>query len=130
VRALELVALIVAVLGIVNTQFANVLDRFRELAVLRAVGMLRRQLRRMVVIEAALVGAVGTLAGVLLGLAFGHLLLDHVNLVQTGWYFPYRLSLGSIVEVSCLTIPASALAGLYPASAAARLEITEALESE
>lgn len=130
VRALELVALIVAVLGIVNTQFANVLDRFRELAVLRAVGMLRKQLRRMVVIEAALVGAVGTLAGVLLGLAFGHLLLDHVNLVQTGWYFPYRLSLGSIVEVSCLTIPASALAGFYPAAAAARLDITEALESE
>jgi putative ABC transport system permease protein len=130
VRALELVALIVAVLGIVNAQFANVLDRIRELAVLRAVGMLRRQLRRMVVIEAALVGGVGTLAGVLLGLGFGQLLLDHINLVQTGWYFPYRLSFASLVEVSCLTIPASALAGLYPASVAVKLDITDALESE
>ncbi|HKU40183.1 MAG TPA: FtsX-like permease family protein [Polyangiales bacterium] len=130
VRALELVALIVAVLGIVNSQFANVLDRTRELAVLRALGMLRGQLRRMVVIEATLVGSIGTLAGVLLGFAFGHLLLDHINLVQTGWYFPFRISFASILEVSCLTVPASALAGLYPAAEAARLNITEALESE
>jgi putative ABC transport system permease protein len=130
VRVLELVALIVAVMGIVNTQFANVLDRARELAVLRALGMLRKQLRHMIVIESALIATLGALAGVLLGLAFGYLLLDHVNLVQTGWYFPYRLSVRSIVEVTCLTIPAAALAGLYPAAHAARLNISEALESE
>jgi putative ABC transport system permease protein len=130
VRALELVALIVAVLGIVNAQFANVLDRRRELAVLRALGMLRRQLSRLVVFEAALVGAVGTLAGILLGLMFGHLLLAHINLVQTGWHFPYQVSWRAIGEVLVLTIPAAALAGLYPAFAAARMHITEGLESE
>jgi putative ABC transport system permease protein len=130
VRALELVALIVAVLGIVNAQLANVLDRLRELAVLRALGMLRRQLTKMIVIEAALVGGVGTLAGILLGFMFGHLLLAHINLVQTGWYFPYRVSLRAILEVLVLTLPAAALAGLYPALAAARLPVTEGLESE
>jgi putative ABC transport system permease protein len=130
VRALELVALVVAVLGIINTQLANVLDRVREIGVLRAIGMLRKQARRMVVIEAALVGLVGTLAGILLGTVFGAVLLDHINLVQTGWYFPYRLSWGAIAEVSCITIPASALAGLYPARAAAALVVTEALEYE
>jgi len=130
VRALELVGLIVAVLGIINAQFANVIDRRRELAVLRALGMLRRQLVRMIVIEAVLVGAVGLLAGILLGLVFGHLTLAHINLVQTGWYFPYRVSLNAIAEVLVLTIPAAALAGLYPALAAARSQITEGLESE
>jgi putative ABC transport system permease protein len=130
VRALELVALIVAVLGIVNAQFANVLDRRRELAVLRALGMLRKQLTKMIVFEATLVGAVGTLAGILLGLMFGHLLLAHINLVQTGWHFPYRVSLRAITEVLVLTIPAAALAGLYPALAAARAQVTEGLESE
>lgn len=130
VRALELVALIVAVLGIINTQYANVLDRSRELAVLRALGMLRKQLKRMVVIEAALVGAVGSLAGVVLGLAFGKILLSHINLVQTGWYFPFRVSFGSIAEATGLTIVAAALAGLYPAAEAARLNIAESLASE
>jgi len=130
VRALELVGLVVAVLGIINAQFANVIDRRRELAVLRALGMLRRQLTRMIVIEAVLVGMVGLLAGILLGLVFGHLTLAHINLVQTGWYFPYRLSLRAIGEVLLLTIPAAALAGLYPALAAARAQVTEGLESE
>jgi putative ABC transport system permease protein len=130
VRALELVALIVAVLGIINAQLANVLDRVRELGVLRALGMLRRQVSRMVVVEATLVGALGTLAGVLLGLALGDVMLNHINLVQTGWYFPYRLSWGAIAEVTLLTVPAAALAGLYPARAAARLVVTEALDYE
>jgi putative ABC transport system permease protein len=130
VRALELVALIVAVLGIVNAQFANVLDRRREIAVLRALGMLRRQLTKLIVIEAALVGAVGTLAGILLGMMFGHLLLAHINLVQTGWHFPFRLSGRALAEVLLLTVPAAALAGLYPALSAARLQVTEGLESE
>jgi putative ABC transport system permease protein len=130
VRVLELVALIVAVLGIINTQYANVLDRSRELAVLRALGMLQKQLRRMVVIEAALVGAVGSSAGVVLGLLFGHVLINHINLVQTGWYFPFRLSLGSIAEATLLTTGAAALAGMYPAAEAARLNIAQSLASE
>jgi putative ABC transport system permease protein len=130
VRALELVALIVAVLGIINAQLANVLDRIREIGVLRALGMLRRQVSRMIVIEAVLVGVIGTLAGIGLGSAIGHVLLSHINLVQTGWYFPYRLSIRAIVEVSCLTVPAAALAGLYPARAASRLEVADALEYE
>jgi putative ABC transport system permease protein len=112
VRALELVALIVAVLSIVNAQCANVLERSREIAVLRALGMLRKQLVYMVVIEAAMVGAIDTLAGIRLGLAFGHLLLAHINLVQTGWYLPYRVSPRAIAAVICLTVPAAALAGL------------------
>jgi putative ABC transport system permease protein len=130
VRALELVALIVAVLGIVNAQLANVLDRVREIGVLRALGMLRRQVSRIVVIEATLVGCIGTLAGVLLGMALAVVLLDHVNLVQTGWYFPYHLSVSAILEVSALTVPAAALAGFYPAREAARLVVTDALEYE
>jgi putative ABC transport system permease protein len=130
VRALELVALVVAVLGIVNAQLASVLDRVREIGVMRALGMRRRQVSRMIVIEAGLIGAIGTLAGVLLGVALGYVLLNHINLAQTGWYFPYHLSIASILEVSALTLPAAALAGFYPARAAARLVVTEALEYE
>jgi putative ABC transport system permease protein len=130
VHALELVALIVAVLGIINAQLASVLERVREIGVLRALGMRRAQVSRMVVIEAGLVGGIGTLAGVLLGLVLGQLLLDHINLLQTGWYFPYRVPLTTIAEVTALTLPAAALAGFYPAREAARLVVTDALEYE
>lgn len=129
-RALELIALLVAVLGIVNAQLANVLDRIREIGVLRALGMLRRQARRMIVIEASLIGAIGMVAGVIVGSANGYLLLAHINLVQTGWYFPYRISPFSLLEVALLILPASALAGLYPAHKAAQLVITDALDYE
>jgi putative ABC transport system permease protein len=130
VRALELVALIVAVLGIVNTQLANVLDRVREIGVLRALGMLRKQVSRMVVIEATLVGVSGCIAGIGLGSALALVLLKYINLVQTGWYFPYHFSGGATLEVSCLTLPAAAFAGLYPARTAARLVVADALEYE
>jgi putative ABC transport system permease protein len=129
-RALELVALIVAVLGVVNAQLANVLDRVREIGVLRAVGMLRWQVRRMIVIEAALIGVLGASTGLVLGLGLGYILLNHINIVQTGWYFPYRLSLRSVVELVLCTVPASALAGYYPARAAARMRVTDALGCE
>jgi putative ABC transport system permease protein len=130
VRVLELVALIVAVLGIVNAQLANVLDRVREIGTLRALGMLRRQARRMIVIEATLTGVIGIVAGLLLGMALGYLLLEHINLVQTGWYFPYRLSPRALLEVTVLTLPAAALAGLYAAREAANLVVSDALEYE
>lgn len=130
VRVLELVALIVAVLGIVNAQLANVVDRLREIGVLRALGMLRRQVRRMIVVEAALMGALGTLAGILLGMGLGDALLNHINIVQTGWHFAHRLSPTSILEVLSLTILAATVGGLYPAHRAAKLRVTQALESE
>src|SRR5262249_24118665 len=89
-RALEAVALIIAVLGVVNALFAGVLDRVREIGVLRAVGMLRRQARNMVLVEGALIGVVGSVGGLLLGCLLGEIVLTHINLVETGWYFPFH----------------------------------------
>ena len=57
-------------------------------------------------------------------------LLKHINVVQTGWYFPFHLSWASILEVSALTLPAAAIAGFYPAREAARLVVTDALDYE
>lgn len=127
---LEAVAIIVSVLGVVNALLASVLDRIRELAVLRAVGMLRGQVARMVVYEGGLIGTIAVIGGVVLGLAIGHVLLGYINVTQTGWYLPYRPSWSAVIETALLVAAGSALSGWYPARYAARLVIADALEYE
>ena len=130
VRALDGVALIIAVLGVVNALFASVLDRVREIGVLRAVGMLRRQTRNMILVEGALIGLAGTAGGLLVGLLLGQILITRVNLAETGWYFPYRPSWLSIAGSALAVIGVSALAAFYPARDAAALVVADALEYE
>ena len=72
---LALVAVVVAALGIVNTLTMNVLERVREIGVLRAAGMTRRQVWRSVVVEAGITGLVGAICGVVAGLVVGGLMV-------------------------------------------------------
>ncbi len=129
-RALELVAIAIGVLGLVNALFACVIDRVHELGVLRALGMSRPQLRRMIVTEAVLLGLTGALGGALGGLGIGELLLEHINLVQTGWHFPYRPSAIGIGQTLLLMIAAAAVAGYWPARVASSQRVADALACE
>jgi putative ABC transport system permease protein len=129
-RVLELVTLLVAALGMLTSVLANVLDRVREIGVLRAIGMLRAQVRKLIVIESTFVGVIGAIAGTFVGVALGYLLLRRIATVQIGWYLPYRLPIAAILEFAAITLPVSALAGLYPAREAARLQIRDALDYE
>lgn len=129
-RVLELVTLLVAALGMVTAVLANVLDRFREIGVLRALGMLRTQVRRLVVIESTFVGAIGAFAGIVIGVALGYVLLRRIATVQMGWYLPWELPVVAIGELVAIALPISALAGLYPAREAARLQVRDALDYE
>ncbi len=130
IRVLEIVTLIVAAMGMVTSVLANVLDRVREIGVLRALGMLRAQVRKMVVVEATLIGGIGTVGGTLTGLALAYILLRHVATVQMGWYLPYQLPVAALVTVVAVNLPISALAGFYPALHAARLVVSDALDYE
>ena len=73
--ALAIVAVIVAVLGIVNTLTMGVVERIREIGVLRAIGMSRRQAMRMVIVEAVVLGLVGIVLGSAAGLGVGAVML-------------------------------------------------------
>ncbi|GMV39875.1 MAG: adhesion component ABC transporter permease [Myxococcales bacterium] len=128
--ALELVALIIALLGVVNTLLASVLDRTREIGVLRAIGMLRRQVRKLVMAEAGLLGTVSVVLGMALGFGSGLILLQSISLVSTGWYFPLRPPAWNLVQTAILVIGVSVVAGWYPAREAARMPVTDALEYE
>jgi ABC-type antimicrobial peptide transport system permease subunit len=74
--ALAIVAVIVAALGIVNTLTMGVVERIREIGILRAIGMTKRQVMRMVVVEAAILGIVGVILGSVAGIGAGALLLE------------------------------------------------------
>ncbi len=121
--ALALVAVLVAALGIVNTLTMGVLERVREIGVLRAIGMSRRQAMRMVVVEAGILGIVGVVLGAVAGLGAGAVLLQVGGGLGTPGGLPW-LPIG-VAAVLGLVLPA--LAALYPARAAARVSIVEAL---
>ncbi|MGZ8438073.1 MAG: FtsX-like permease family protein [Candidatus Limnocylindrales bacterium] len=125
--ALAAVAVLIAALGIVNTLTMNVIERVREIGILRAAGMTRRQVWRSVVVEAGILGLAGAVLGVILGLIVGGLMvvlaggrLD----VATG--IPWQ-----VVGLSLLLgVAVAMLAAAYPARLASRLPIVRAVRFE
>jgi putative ABC transport system permease protein len=124
------VALLVAILGIVNTLTVSITDRRRELGVLQAVGALRRQVRHTVWLEAAAIG----LIGLLLGLAMGAIVLFYnlgmVSRDVAGLLLPYRYPFLFAAALLPVILGASLAAALWPAEAAVRASLVESLEYE
>lgn len=117
------VAALIGVIGIVNTQVASVLDRSRDNATLRTIGIPARDLARGVFIECGLLGALGGLLGVAVGLVFGVQVLTWTIRLLTGWRIPMELPLGQLAGAVVLAILVSAVAGWVPARVVTRLRI-------
>jgi len=128
--ALEIVALVVATLGILNTLVASVLERTREIGVLRSVGFTRGAIRRTVLCEAAFMGGLANALGVLAGLALSLILIYVINKQSFGWTIQFTFPVRLLAEYALLTLGASVAAGLFPAWRAARLPIAEAVRYE
>jgi putative ABC transport system permease protein len=128
--ALELAALLVGLVALINTMLVSVFERTRELGMLRAVGMERRQLAAMILWESIAQGTIGALSAVFIGSYLGWLWVT-VNLSSAlGWLIHYVFPWGAILEVLILGIIVSGIAGLVPAIRASRLELREALQEE
>jgi putative ABC transport system permease protein len=123
--ALEIIAVLVAMLGVAATLFTLVLERQPEFTMLRLVGALRSQVRRAVVIEAALIGAVSQAIGLVVGLALSLILVYVINVQSFGWTIQFRVPVTFLAQISIAVVAATALAGLYPARRAARLLLTQ-----
>jgi putative ABC transport system permease protein len=119
--ALEAVAIVVAMLGAANSLLALVLDRRRELGLLRYLGASPPQIRGMILTEAAFLGLFASILGLALGFALSLLLIFVVNKQSFGWTIqfhpPWMLLTGALLLIWCVTV----LAGIYPARIAARL---------
>ncbi len=124
--ALAIVAVIVAALGIVNTLTVSVLERVRELGVLRAAGMTRGQVRRTVVVEACILGIVGSVLGIVAGLVAGAILI----VMTSGGRLTLDVPWTSILVAAGLGLGVSMAAAWYPARLASRLAIVAAVQHE
>lgn len=122
--ALAVVAVIVAALGMVNTLTMGVLERVRELGLLRAIGMSRRQATRIVVVEAGVLGIVGVVLGAAAGLAVGAVMLALSGGLAPGVGIPWL----PIETAAALGLVLPILASIYPSRIAARVSIVEALQ--
>ncbi|MFB3817126.1 MAG: FtsX-like permease family protein [Candidatus Methylomirabilales bacterium] len=128
--ALEVVALVVAALGILNTLIAAVLERTREIGVLRAVGFSRPRVVAMILAEAGYLGLLATLLGSLAGLALSLVLIHVINKQSFGWSIQFWLPVRTLIGYGLLTLAASLLAGALPAWRAARIRVAEAVRYE
>lgn len=129
-RATELVAVVVAGLGIINALLVGVLDRRREIGVLKALGADRKQLSRIVLTEAMLIAFTSALVGVLLGTTLSAYVVREALSIEVGWHIPVHFSGWVFAETFALAIPVAALAAWWPIHWASRLEVVDALQYE
>jgi putative ABC transport system permease protein len=128
--AMEVVAIALALLGIINTLLAAVLDRTREIGLLRAVGADRKHILKLFAGEAFFIGLTGSLFGVVTGGLVGYIVTKIVGVQATGWNFPFSYPWATAAQMLVAATLSAILAGLYPARRASKLDVVEALAYE
>jgi putative ABC transport system permease protein len=126
VYALLSLAVIVSIFGIVNTLALSIHERTRELGMLRAVGMTRRQVKRVIRYEAVITAVIGALLGAALGVLFAALISR--PLADEGFELAYPV--GQLLVIFVLAALAGVLAAILPARRAAKLNVLDALAYE
>ncbi len=124
VYALLALSVVVALFGIVNTLTLSIQERVRELGLLRAVGATRKQVRRMILLEAVITALLGALLGAVLGFALA------AGVVATLDGFTVSVPVGQIVGLIVLAALLGVVAAIRPARRAARLNVLEAIADE
>ena len=127
VTALLLFAVIIALFGVMNTLYLSIYERTRELGLLRAVGLTRRQTRSMVRWEAVIVSAMGALFGVVIGIAFGWALQ---RALEPEGFSELGIPGGQLVIYVVFAAVLGVVFAIFPARRAAKLNVLEAISYE
>ncbi len=117
-----------SLVALINTLVINVMERTREIGLLRAVGGTRRQIRRMILAESLLLAATGTAFGILVGLWLGYVMVGVLKIA--GFKLPYYFPFGGILFTIAVGLLLGVAASLIPARHAARLDVVAALHYE
>ncbi len=127
---LEAIAVVIAMLGIVNTLITSVLERRQEFATLRAIGGSSGQIQQLVLWEAIYLGAIGIVLGLIGGGLLSLLLIKVINKQSFGWSIQMIIPIGSLLQAVALAVLATLVAGYFPARWAARQPVVEGLRDE
>ncbi|MBU6330129.1 MAG: FtsX-like permease family protein [Acidobacteria bacterium] len=127
VYVLLALALVIAIVGVINTLLLSVYERTRELGLLRAVGMSRRQVRSSIRTESVIISLIGTLIGLGIGLVFGWAL---VKALYDQGITSFAVPWVQLIVIVALAALAGIGAALYPAWRASRLDVLQAISSE
>lgn len=128
--ALYVVSMGIAVLGVVSALFALVLERRREIALLRYIGVTRAGVSRLVLAQALVVGLLAGLVGIVLGAALAADLIYVINRQSFGWLIEWQTPGWFYLEALAMVIGAALLAAVYPAHVASNIHESEALRVE
>jgi putative ABC transport system permease protein len=126
VYALLLLAILISLFGIANTLALSIHERRRELGMLRAIGMSRRQVRTMIRYEAVITALIGAILGLVLGVIFAALIAQPLK--SEGFTLSYPV--GSLIGLMVFAALAGVLAAIPPARRASRLDVLESLQYE
>jgi putative ABC transport system permease protein len=120
-------AVIIAFIGIINTLALSVLERIRELGLLRALGMTRSQIQSMIRWEAIVIALLGAVLGLIVGIFFGWVL---VRALHGQGITEFSLPVGSLLVFVAAAAVAGILAAIFPGRRAARIDVLAAIASE
>ncbi|MDX2177205.1 MAG: FtsX-like permease family protein [Candidatus Sumerlaeia bacterium] len=119
-HALQLIAVVVAVLGVAATLLAQILDRQQEITTLRHLGATQWRVAKVIVLESSLLALVGVALGVGAGLALSYILTTVIMLESFGWTIAFDVPWGLVAQSALIVFVATVLAGLIPSREAAK----------
>jgi len=128
--ALEAIAVVIAILGIVNTLVTSVLERRREFAILQALGASERQIKVLVLWESIYLAAIGTFLGAAGGLLLSSILIKVVNKQSFGWTIQMEWTPSIWIEAIVIAAVVALVAGWWPARWASKQPIVDGLRYE
>lgn len=129
-QVMQLLAGLVAVIGIISAVMSLLVERTRELGILRAVGMTLAQMRRMVFLESGLMGVFAGLIALPAGTALALVLIYVINLRTFGWAIPFRIEAVAYLQTFLIALGAALLAAIYPMQRLKRIPIASAIREE
>ncbi|CAN5626112.1 ABC transporter permease [soil metagenome] len=124
------IAFFVAVIGLVNTMIISVAERRRELGIFRAIGGLKRQVLKMVMLEAVAISLIGLFVGVIAGVMNAYFLVNTAARVVAGYTLPLIFPISMVMIAVPVVILVAIVSAWFPARSASRLDVVEAIGYE